>query len=69
MFFNNSVDSIVKQFTKMTAQLESLVSDHHNVIAVNYQAIDKLSTDNAVRKVEIDRARKIISNINSTISL
>jgi len=68
MFFNNSVDSIVKQFTKMTVQLDSLIADHHAVIAVNYQAIDRLSSDNAVRKNEIDRARKVVNNINSILS-
>lgn len=65
MIFNTTVDSIVKQFTKMQAQLDSLINVNTVVIEVNNQTIDKIQDDNDVRQVEIDRAKVIKNNINN----
>jgi hypothetical protein len=63
--FTTSVDSIVKQFTKMQAQLDSLITSNAVVIEANHQTIDKIRDDNYAREIEIKRAKLIKHNINN----
>lgn len=65
MIFTTTVDSIVKQFTKMQVQLDSLIKTNTVVIEANNQTIDKIQDDNDERAAEIKRAKVIKNNIDN----
>lgn len=65
MIFTTTVDSVVKQFTKMQAQLDSLITSNTIVIESNTQTIDKIQDDIDERRVEIQRAKVIKKNISN----
>lgn len=65
MIFTTTVDSIVKQFTKMQTQLDALITSNTIVIEANTQTIDKIQEDINDRRIEIKRAKLIKNNITN----
>ncbi len=69
MFFDLTVDTIVKDFTKIVDRLDKIVNNHANVVSVNEIAISALQVDNTNRLAEVERAKKIKENINNLLSI
>jgi hypothetical protein len=65
MIFIPTVDSIVKQFTKVSEKLDSLIMNNTRAIEVNTQVINKLIENSTECKTEIDRAKVIKKNIDN----
>lgn len=67
--FHKSVDSITKGFTKMVAELDKLVTNHHNEIVATQTLVYKMNDDIKARKDEIIRAQAIKEKLNTILSV
>ena len=64
-----SVDSVVADFNKVSAQLEELIQYKVTLISNNNKVIDVLVDDNSLHDQEIIRAETIKKNINKLLSV
>lgn len=63
----DSVDGIVKQFTDMVKNLESVSEKNQFKIAGNLETIAKCKADNQALDKEVNRAKSIVAKIEQLI--